>query len=224
MRRSARPAPPSPPGVRTAHTHTVSGPRGAWGWSWAGGDSGATRSGGAPAGGALGGAGAGGSGRASAARTRGLGGGAIDGGWCAGSASPSLRSGLWASGMRLVVDPGPRNAPLGSACAAVTARGEDRPHTHTVSGTGGAWGWRWAGGDSGATRSGGAPAWWAQVERNIPILFKDSSRGRMILGVSPKTLTRVLTKCTLDPYFSPFRRRGHAFGPAPTAALLTEGD
>ena len=96
------------------------------------------------------GGGAGGSGRASAARTRGLGGGAIDGGWFEGSASPSLRSGLWASWMRVVARP--RVMRRSARPAPPSPPWVGTAHTHSLWG-----GWRRVGvlgrGDSGATRS-----------------------------------------------------------------------
>ena len=99
-------------------------------------------------GGVLAGGGAGGSGRASAARTRGL----RWWGYRSGADYVGLGEPLAALGSLGLLDAWwlvsrPRvNAPLGSACAAVTALGVgDRP-THTVSGVGGA-GWGcWAGG------------------------------------------------------------------------------
>ena len=78
----------------------------------------------------LAGGGAGGSGLASAARTPGLGGGAIDGEWLVGLASPSLRSGLWASGMRVVVDPGPGVMRRSARPAPPAPPGVGTAHTH----------------------------------------------------------------------------------------------
>ena len=69
------------------------------------------------------------SGRVSVVCTLGRGWLSLSTGWFEGSASPSLCSGLWASWMPVAVVAALRNAPLGSACAAVPALGGDCPHT-----------------------------------------------------------------------------------------------
>ena len=79
--------------------------------------------------GVLGGGGDGGSGRASAARTPGLGGGAIDLGGSWGWRAPRWARVSGPLGCGWLLTPARRNAPLGSACAAVTASRGDRPNT-----------------------------------------------------------------------------------------------